>query len=503
MKKIFIIAFIIAIANSLVAQTIEDALNLSQNTYTSTARSAAVGGAFGALGGDMSVLSSNPAGIALYRSSEFIFTPNFEFNKNKSTDLSSSKYSFNFSNIGYIGTSIPRVSNNGWQNFNFGIAYNKLKGFNRNSTTGILDSQSSQLDVFTAKAQGKDDIRLDNFYEGLAWDTQIINNSDKEDKTRYFAIDENNNFDQERKIEERGSIGEFDISFGANYNHKLYLGASIGIQSIYSKTVSKYLEVPYLATADAFSELDSYTFTNKNKTEGSGVNFKMGAIYKVDNNLRFGLAIHTPTFMRLNDKYTVSITSQFVNADEEGYTQYNSYSNGEYSYSLRTPWKFLASTAYTFGKKGFLSAEVDYVDYRDMEYYNGSDDSDFTKENKDIDDTYTKTLNYRIGGEYRINHIFSIRGGFAHTDNPRKNNTTEIIRNGKKENLQLNKDYQYNTYSLGWGLRQNNFFFDMTYIFNDRDKESLYYNHNNDIVSETITETDKNHQIRMTFGFKF
>lgn len=503
MKKIFIIAFIIAVANSLQAQTIEDALHLSQNTYTSTARSAAVGGSFGALGGDMSSLSSNPAGIAMYRSSEFIFTPNFELNKNTSTDLSSNKYSFNFSNIGYIGTAIPRISTDGWQNFNFGIAYNKLSGFNRNSKTGVLGSQSSQLDVFTARANGITTKHLNAFSEFLAWDTQIIDNKDENDETKYFAVDESNNFDQERTIQERGSVGEFDISFGANYNHKLYLGATIGIQSIYSKSISKYLEVPYLATEDATSELDSYTFTNKNKTDGSGVNFKIGAIYKVTNGFRLGLAVHTPTFMRLNDKYSSSITSKFVNPDPDGNSVYTSGKNGEYSYNLITPWKFMASTAYTFGKKGFISAEIDHVNYKEMEYYNGSDGYDFSEENKQIDDTYTSTLNYRIGGEYRINHIFSLRAGFAHTDNPIKAKTVDIIRNGKAEKLQLNKDYQYNTYSIGWGLRQNNFFLDMTYIYKDRDRESLYYNHNNDIVSQTISETDKNHQVRMTFGFKF
>ena len=58
------------------AQYVDQALRFSQQNFGSTARSKAMGGAFGALGGDFSSLSINPAGIAIYQRSEMTTTVN-------------------------------------------------------------------------------------------------------------------------------------------------------------------------------------------------------------------------------------------------------------------------------------------------------------------------------------------------------------------------------------------------------------------------------------------
>ena len=76
MKKIGLI-FIIAlfILPGIYAQKIEDALRNSQVFYYGTARFMGMGGAFTALGGDLSSLSQNPAGLGVFRSSEVSITP--------------------------------------------------------------------------------------------------------------------------------------------------------------------------------------------------------------------------------------------------------------------------------------------------------------------------------------------------------------------------------------------------------------------------------------------
>jgi hypothetical protein len=57
------------------AQDLADALRYSNLTIQGTARAGAMGNAFGALGGDFTSASINPAGIGVYRTSEFTITP--------------------------------------------------------------------------------------------------------------------------------------------------------------------------------------------------------------------------------------------------------------------------------------------------------------------------------------------------------------------------------------------------------------------------------------------
>ena len=56
------------------AQGEMDAYKFSQYDISGTARYMSMGGAFGALGGDISSMRTNPAGLGIYRSSEVLTT---------------------------------------------------------------------------------------------------------------------------------------------------------------------------------------------------------------------------------------------------------------------------------------------------------------------------------------------------------------------------------------------------------------------------------------------
>ena len=67
MKRTLIVLFAMFLGTTLaLAQSQADAYRLSQTELTGTARFVSMGGAFGALGGDISVMSYNPAGLAIY-----------------------------------------------------------------------------------------------------------------------------------------------------------------------------------------------------------------------------------------------------------------------------------------------------------------------------------------------------------------------------------------------------------------------------------------------------
>ena len=76
MKKTLITIFLSAAAiGALNAQTVEDALPLSENNYEGTARTIALGGAVTALGSDLGSITMNPAGSAVAGYSQITISP--------------------------------------------------------------------------------------------------------------------------------------------------------------------------------------------------------------------------------------------------------------------------------------------------------------------------------------------------------------------------------------------------------------------------------------------
>lgn len=485
MKRYTFLLILSLIAGTSYSQSVDNALKYSRQEFNGTARSTAMGGAFGALGGDFSSLSINPAGIGVYRSSEFTFTPSIEYTDSKNNGYSEDKYSFTMGNIGYVASFIPRMApEKGWQNFNFGIGYNRIANFNRDGYLFNLNSGSSLLDEWADLAKGNSPDNLYSFEEKLAYDAYLINHDD--DLNYQSVLFNEDRMDQQKSIDEKGYIGEYVLTFGANYGHKLYLGATIGIQDLYHKTTSSYSE--YSLTGNTTS-LNEFTFNEYMTTSGIGVNLKIGAIYKITNSLRVGAAIHTPTFYNLEETYDTSISSEFEPTipdgfpeDGEAFHAFDSEFVSRTNYNYETPFRSILSAAYLFGKKAVLSVDYEMIDYSNTEF-NNSDAGDVMNENQEIAQSYQSTSNLKIGAEYRLTPNVSLRGGYAKYGDPYKS----FINEG------------YDTYSGGFGFKQNNFFFDMAYLYKEYNEDFVLYSGSTDIVKLNNT----NHQVRMTFGFKF
>ena len=74
MNRRIIIAALAPLPLLMGAQTAYDAYQISRYDLRGTARFMSMGGAFGALGGDLSVLGQNPGGIGVYRKSDIGIT---------------------------------------------------------------------------------------------------------------------------------------------------------------------------------------------------------------------------------------------------------------------------------------------------------------------------------------------------------------------------------------------------------------------------------------------
>jgi hypothetical protein len=458
------------------AQNESDILRFSQNYSGGTARSLSLGGAFGALGGDASSLSINPAGIGVYRASEFTITTGINYDKVDATFLGKkyddSKYKMNISNLAYI-FNYNTNRDKGWVSASFGIAYNRLADFNRNVfIKATSDPMETLLDEFAINLNNN---YASSFYEDLALDADLIYNDGGTYYSRYTTEDLPT---IEKSIRTKGGIGEYDFSFGGNISNIFYFGATLGIQRIDYEEIKDHSEYDDAGTND---EVSSFSFREHFKTNGSGVNLKIGAIVKPVEFLRVGLAFHTPTFFTLNSEFYTTMDSYFDQGSRTDLHKESSSGLSENDFELYTPLKAIGSLAFIFGKYGLLSVDYEFIDYSMA--YTSSDVSDMHDLNSSLDTTFKSTSNIKAGLEGKLG-IFAGRIGYAYYGNPYSSG-------------QSNSDCKYQTYSAGLGVRGKKAYFDLVYMVTKSDEYHRVY------LDEYAKLENNQTKIMATLGFRF
>lgn len=451
------------------AQEESDALRYSLLSPQGTARSIGFGGALGAIGGDFTSLGVNPAGIGVYRSSEFTFTPSLKLSSANSTytgaAMSDNATRFNINNLGVVFTSAAqgrRYKNSKWKSASFGIGISRSADFTSNHVYGGYNNTSSASEVFLADA-----IAYPNDYENLGTFVGLGYNAYLLDYDDSFGYYKTPNFEtglnQMRSVQQRGGITDVNISFGGNYEEKLMLGATIGIASL------RYMRDVTLREEDASGNPDNdfnyFEFKESLKTTGTGINLKLGFIYNFTPNFRAGAALHTPTFFGMNDVFNRSLTSHtegfkaYLGEDPNPLTRVDAPAN-EYQYTMITPWRAVLSAATIIGKKGFISLDYEFVDYSSARFSFNDLDSYYEQEvNNGIKTMYKGASNLRLGGEMRFD-IIMLRLGFGYYGNPYRNTAMGSER--------LN-------YSAGVGFRFDNVFFDLGFNHTTATAKELPY----------------------------
>jgi len=517
MRKISFWVAIFSTIGSVFAQNQNDVLRYSQNFYSGTSRFVSMGGAFGALGGDLSSLSTNPAGVGVYQRTEMSFSPNvnytqstsqFSHDNNIKTDNS---YNFNLNNIGMVAA-YSSDDTKGWVGAGFGFTYNRMNDFANNMSISGKNTESSMLDYFKDMAWGNTTDQLWEYREKLAFDAYLIDlkpGTDKEYDNALFPSSEQGvkrndpiNITQIKTIESRGGMGEYAFSFGANYSHMLYLGATLGIQNVKYTENSYYTEKNHNFTDDNYS-LDYFTFTENLNTRGTGLNMKFGLIVKPLQWVRIGAALHTPTFYSLTDEYNTKIESRLsyfdaedgFNPDFEGIHSYtwtpvdnqkNDLDANIFEYQVSSPMKSLLSAGFVIGKIGMVGLDFEMVDYASMRI--SSDDSDFSDVNDAIQNNYKTTSNIRLGGEIRFAQVFSGRLGASYYGSPYK----DTSRKGERTSL-----------SGGLGINSGSFYIDFAYVYTMYSNKTYLYD-----VLETEKEVSSTNDIdtrrfMFTMGVRF
>lgn len=499
---------------------------------TITARSAAMAGAMTSLGADASSLSINPAGVGMYRTNELTFTPMMSFTRSKNNAQPFEGNSKNRFAVGNFGVVVKlRESSTGVTAINMGLSYNRLADFNYKysfSNAGVAGN-ASIADVYAGQlsASGITSAQLkqnyDNFgnfrwshydptYWGaiLGYKTGLV--GDTSGAWGRDMVVPNAAVDSFTTVESKGRADEWVWSLGINFNSKFYLGMSLGASTISQQKYIYYGEgYRYSNNPQQNYCMDYFNYDQVSSMKGTGINFKIGAIYRPIENLRIGVAFHTPTYYNVTYKYQGGMTSQVKAINNvDGYTVNSQgyidppfseqtevlIDDGDYSWRFTTPTRLMVGASYTVAKQLILSVDYERDWYNTMRMKN----SPYGPLYKGfIKDEFEGSNTVRAGAEWRFIPQMAIRLGYglwsgALDDDDEVYSSPVIYRT------------EYMSTGLGIALSKH-FTIDLAYMYCKNDltpyKTFYGYNANVDIASPTFRTSISRHNAMMTLTVKF
>lgn len=473
----------------------ETALIFSRVKPAGSARIMSMGGVQTSLGGDYSSALSNPAGLGMFNRSEFTISPGF-YGATVNSEYLSNKSSDSKTNLHIPGFSLVfQTEQNGRKGFlsgTFAVSYNRINNFNENFSYAGNNTTNSIIDYFIEQAFGFPDTEfntngaLNNTITWLGFQNYLIEEDPDFPEEYYSVIGGFPN--QSESIQYRGHQGQWNLSYGVNLSDKIFLGAGVGLSTLRfssAKTFNESFEGEPLNTIQLQEELT---------IRGSGINATLGIIGRPLDIIQVGVSYTTPTAYSITDVYSAFMATDWNNYDyyEDGSEFLNSVSEqtDEFisEYLLRTPGKLSAGATVFLGKSGFISADVDLINYSGARYSSGISGISFDSDNENIKDLYQATTNVRLGGEFRLDKL-RFRAGGSYMPDPYK---TE----------QNNSSRDITSVSGGIGYRTKKFYVDVALVFSQG--ANTYRPYRVNMASSPLVTMDNKTTFGMvTLGFPF
>jgi len=494
------LALLLGWSGTAFAQNEVDALRYSRLGVAGTARIQGMGGAQTALGADISSMSANPAGLGMFRRSEFSISPGLQLN-NTTTHTNGFSFSEDKNMVAIPQAGLVLSNRKGdddasdWRGLNLGINFSRLNNFNQQlyyrNTTGETTPTIVEYFADQANAKGRTLQDLNDEFdtgietlEGLAFGTYLIDIAEDADGNEFVTpLTRYGSIDQEEEIRRSGSQSQFDIGVGTSFRDKLYLGASLGVVTSTFTQESIFRENEF-SDSTAFTGLE---LRDEFTTRGAGINLRIGAIYRPVDAIRIGASIQTPTAFSFTDDYQRSLYASF----DDGPTESAAEMPGQFSYRLTTPFRANGGVAVFLNKYGFITADIEYVDYSSAHFGEEEDEfgnsgNYFSDVNSNISNTYKSAVNYSFGAEGRYN-VFRVRAGYAVSGDPYRNAAF---------------DGKIKSYSLGAGIRLQNYYLDAAYVSSQGN--SRYSPYILPAGGEPIVDIDqKQNTVMVTLGYNF
>lgn len=480
MKK-YLVLFFSVLCISATAQNDIDAIRLSRAGQGGTSRALAMGGAFGAVGADVSASAFNPAGLALFRRAELSFSGGLRF-MNNSAEIYNQRHQvpdlrFVFNNFGLaMAWNAKRDPDN---RHAFAFSSTQIQNFsNKTRITGYTNQNSIARDMRNLAASKGHPDDLNYSYEGLGYDAYLLDwdpeISDSVNGGFISLLDTRRSVKQIRDLVTSGRVNDMNLAYAFTYQDRYYLGVSLGIPRVEYESSTNHFEadendsmrIEYDANGythtfvDDIPSLDeeyqqlgafhSLEYVEYFKTVGTGYNLKLGGIARVNDMLRLGFYYHTPTIYGLRDVYSNELYVYFDQQTSEPRTAFFPVeSQGRFDYRVITPSRLGLNMALLFGKKAVYSLDYEYINYRRAQVSSGQI-ADFDDVNTLIASKYSGGHNIKTGFELNFTPIM-VRGGYVMLGSP----FGDVF----------SGPFVRHTVSAGLGLRtQSNFYLDLVWL---------------------------------------
>lgn len=456
MKKTVITILMAFFAISGYSQSAYSAMMLSENDYEGTARTAAMGNAFTALGGDLGAVSINPAATAVAKYSQVTLSPGISIISSTAAGVSpyangdlpyfektmkSTRALFNLPNIG-VAMTFNTGRKTGVKSFSAAFVMNKTASYGQNVYAAGTNSTTSFIGqmAYEASVNGypSSSLASDSAFDIMPWKQVIgyktgmiepyediyVAATEKvyDDKTAFMGGTIQQNYG--RNIS--GNKYDYLLNFGLNISDFVYLGLNLGLTSA-NYSYSEYFtekaidqsefEIGYVDNngnpiPSLTKYFDKMKYSSSYHYSGMGYFAKLGVIVTPIKGLRLGAAIQTPTVMSVNESWEESGEAEFTGAGGGKYSSESPY--GENKWSFRSPFHANVGVAYTFNKAGLISLDYELSDYGSIKYRNSAyTDRDILEDiNDEIRNSYGAAHKVRVGGEFKPIPLLALRAGY-------------------------------------------------------------------------------------------
>ena len=508
-----------------------DMYTLAQPSFGfGTARSMSMAGAFTSLGGDLSSMGINPAGLGMYRSNEVSITPMMGFQRADNSAADWGKNTNNRFAMSNFGVAFNLYEGSGsLVSVNMALGYNRVADLNYTYGYSSMSAPSSfpyrsindafvrqmgQGGVFPDSNGALNYDYSDAYYWGgmLAYNNYLLD-VETDNLGDYWTsasrLGANASVGHTVGEESRGSVGEYDVAMGMNFANKLYIGATLGVQmvnwrrQIYYSEDYIYDSTPLYGDGTPLPEGAAAQWMDYNQAvdiDGVGLNFKLGAIYRPIPSLRLGAAIHTPTYYDLDRTYQAYMASNF---NSSGDTTPALDDNGENSWIFTSPTRMMLGASYSFGRFAVVSVDYERAWYngmrvREIPYGFDIRPSEYKQEFKD---NFKATNILRAGVEIKPLQFLALRVGYGINDS--------TLRNAYSAYYNRPLTYRVACYSTGVGFAIGRATLDLAYqhLVQSQTSYMLYYAMDEGGIFDTAspyysTEYKRNNVI-LTLGFRF
>lgn len=431
----------------------------SANPLTGSAKFNAMAGSMGALGGDLSAINTNPASVGVFITGNISGT--LAVNNSKTTSSFSNAvntYKLNNAEFGQLGgvAVFTTSGNTPWKFVNFGVNYT-----NQNLEEYIETPANSSY-----KFQ----------------DSNLVDANGNPVTGTFTSLG--------HAYDRTGNLTNMNIAFGGNYDNKFYVGGSLNFKGA---TIEQYDSSRLSLDVD---NNNSYVL-NKQGTpyteDANGFSVSAGIIGKINNNIRLGASIESPTW------WTQYRTYSEVNEDNLGY--YFDYYDEDRKFT--SPMKATLSGAFVMNKNFALN--VDYSLGLTKPKYKVQGPAE-TQLNDFFQSEYKNLSELRVGGEYRYNN-FRLRGGYGISNSPfEKRANFDDLYVGKRETLGVGFGFDFKSFYVDAGY--NKITTNSTNVYGDGNYYSLanngdveFFTNNPNTFTSKLEDVKNN--VTLTFGWKF